>query len=687
MSRNPLAAVGRGYASAAYAATLGHLGEVVTLPVSGAHLLRRSIPGGGVDLSGPYPLLIVPRPAGLAADLQAQAATGAVSVTAVLDPLTTPDDESLASAFPDLLTPFKHHHLVDLTDAAHQPTAHHRRDTRRALRRLRIERTRDADRATAALVRCYGALRQRVAMDGPADLPDDALAAQIRLDDVTTWVASADSRDVGVALFVTDGERAWYHLAAADDEGRRAGALYGLLATALDEQRDSGIAVVDLGGPAGSEAGGDGLDAFKAGWATHRVTARLAGAVLDRDDYDRRSGPRSTSWFPAYRDPARPAPSLDPPVRTGTPNEIDRTALFALIGDALDRRRLTNDGPFVRELEERLAERCGAHVVAVANGTMALTVAGQALGLRGRIAVPSWTFAGTVSAIVSLGATPVFVDVGADHVMDPAELARVAADGLDGVVPVHLFGRACDTDALGVVAGGLGVPVLYDAAQALGTTRLGVPVGALGTAATFSLHATKWFSTVEGGLITTTDAALADECRRLRFFGFDHRGRVAGVGTNAKMSELHAAVGLTQLDRYDGLRSANEERYGAYRAALADVPGVHLVDTGPDGTTARPYVVVEVDGPLLGHRDRLWRSLAAEGVHTRRYFHPGVHRLGPYRTHAAGAHLPVTERLAATSLSLPTGDAVTVETAARIGVLVGRLVGGTAPARRELVAG
>ncbi len=298
---------GAGFASTKFVETSCHADDVVPLSRSGAVLVRRPIDGGGHDLAGPYPLLVVPRPAGLAADLAELDGGPSISVTAVIDPLSCPDAVALGTAFPDLLVPFKRHHLVDLTDGAHSASAHHRRYARRAHRSLTIERCDDTARVGDALVVAYAALRARVELSEGSDLTPDELRRQVALDGVSAWIATADGVDLAVALWVRDGRFAWYHLAAATPAGREAWALFGLMATALSELRDDGVELVDLGGPAGtSDRPGDGLDAFKAGWSTHHTLALLGGRVLDRDRYDRLSEGVDTSWFPAYRAGRRP---------------------------------------------------------------------------------------------------------------------------------------------------------------------------------------------------------------------------------------------------------------------------------------------------------------------------------------------------------------------------------------------
>ncbi len=366
---------------------------------------------------------------------------------------------------------------------------------------------------------------------------------------------------------------------------------------------------------------------------------------------------------------------------TGAPNGIDREAVYRRLDAMFDRNRLTNNGPLVREFEEAIASIVGVdHVVAVSNGTLALLVGAVGLGATGDVIVPSWTFAGTVQPLVWAGLRPRFVDVDPlTHSLDPASVrAALSQRGADTaevglVVPVHLWGRPCDVEAIDRAASEAGVPVLYDAAHAFGATHSGTPVGNFGQAEIFSFHATKWMSSIEGGAITTNDAALADHCRRLRNFGFAGEGDIPVSGINAKMSEMHAAVGLTQLERFDTIRAANRERYEAYAAAFDSAsstrPSVRLAPVTNAGSSPHGYVVVEI---LADHPEparALQSLLDAENVRTRRYFAPGVHRLGAFDSTDTGP-LPVTETLAQRCLSLPTGEAITTEDAVTIAGLV-----------------
>ncbi len=353
-------------------------------------------------------------------------------------------------------------------------------------------------------------------------------------------------------------------------------------------------------------------------------------------------------------------PAFAETLHVGRPNIGDRARFLERAAAILDRRWLTNDGDMVRAFEREVAAACGVpHVVAVCNGTMALALACRALGLTGEVIVPSFTFVATAHVLEWHGLVPVFCDVDpATHTLDPDRVEELLSDRTSAILGVHLWGRACDVERLRTLADRRRLALLFDAAHAFACHRDGVPVGSFGDAAALSFHATKIVNAFEGGAVATRDGELAARLRLLRNSGFAGIDRVAAVGLNAKMTEVSAAMGLTSLESLAVFLEANRANYAAYVSNLDGLPGIRLVDTG----TSRAHVVIEVDQEVCGvSRDRLVEILWAENVRARRYFHPGCHRQAPYaeRYPAAGARLPVTERLAEQVLVLPTGTAVT----------------------------
>lgn len=366
-------------------------------------------------------------------------------------------------------------------------------------------------------------------------------------------------------------------------------------------------------------------------------------------------------------------PAFASPLHVGWPNIGDRDRFLALVGEVLDRRRLTNSGPLVEEFERRLAARLGVrHCVVVSNATVGLELAYAEAGLTGEVIVPSFTFIATVHALRRIGCTPVFCDIDPrSHNIDPRVVERLITPRTTGIVGVHLWGRACDVLALEAIAARHGLSLVFDAAHAFGCAAGGRPIGAWGRASVFSFHATKVLNSFEGGAIVTSDDSLADRLQSARNFGFTGAGHddVVQLGTNAKMPEVSAAMGLVNLEAVDDFIAINRRNHLAYRRALEGLPGLALQTFDESQHPNCQYAVVEVDAAGAGvTRDDLLAVLHAENVLARRYFWPGAHRLEPYRTtHPRAADsLPHTEAVAARVLVLPTGSGVSEE---QIGVI------------------
>ena len=357
------------------------------------------------------------------------------------------------------------------------------------------------------------------------------------------------------------------------------------------------------------------------------------------------------------------APAFAEKLHVGRPNIGDRARLMARIEDMLDRRWLSNNGPFVQELERRIAEMVGVrHCVAMCNATVALEIAIRALGMSGEVIVPSYTFVATPHALQWQQITPVFCDVDPrTHNIDPSRVEALITPRTSGVVGVHVWGTPCDVDALAEIAERRGLRLLYDAAHAFGCSYRGRMIGSFGDAEVFSFHATKFFNSFEGGAVTTDDDDLARKLRLMKNFGFVNYDQVDYIGTNGKMSEIAAAMGLTSLESMDDFVAVNRRNYRRYREGLADLPGVRMIAHDQTERHNFQYIVLEIDEAATGiGRDLLVRLLWAENVLARRYFYPGCHRMEPYRSYFphAGLLLPETEALCGRALQLPTGTAV-----------------------------
>lgn len=352
------------------------------------------------------------------------------------------------------------------------------------------------------------------------------------------------------------------------------------------------------------------------------------------------------------------APLFPEPIHVGRPHIGNRESLFRRLTSALDSKWLSNGGPLVREFEERVASQVGVrHCVATSSGTRAIEILARALDIKGRVVVPSFTFVATANALRWAGLEPEFCDVDpATHNLDPASVEQILDDNIGAIMGVHLWGRACDVDRLTALAQRAGCPLIFDAAHAFGCGYKGRPVGGFGDAEVFSFHATKCVNSFEGGAIVTNDEKIASEARLLQNFGFADFDYVTRVGTNGRMSEASAAMGLTSLESKDEFIAINRRNYTAYREGLAGIPGLSLVEFGDDFSSNYHYVIVEVDErkSKIG-RDLIHGILWAENILARRYFYPGCHRMIPYQEAFGARQLPVTDHLANSLLSLPSG--------------------------------
>jgi dTDP-4-amino-4,6-dideoxygalactose transaminase len=356
-------------------------------------------------------------------------------------------------------------------------------------------------------------------------------------------------------------------------------------------------------------------------------------------------------------------PAFIEPLHVGRPNIGDRERLLQRINDMLDRRWLSNHGPFVQEFEAEVARRLGVkHCIAMCNGTVALEIAIRALGLTGEVIVPSFTFIATAHALQWQEITPVFCDINErTHTIDPAAVERMITPRTTGIIGVHVWGQPCETEALTRIADKRNLQLLFDASHAFGCSSQAWSIGNFGRAEVFSFHATKFCNTFEGGAITTNDNELAAKIRLMKNFGFSGYDNVIYIGTNGKMSEVCAAMGLTSLESLDSFIQANRANYEAYRRGLAGAPGVRMIEFDASEQCNYQYIIIEIDDAETGiSRDLILRILHAENILARRYFYPGCHRMEPYRSYFPHADLllPNTNAVARRVLVLPTGTTV-----------------------------
>ena len=377
----------------------------------------------------------------------------------------------------------------------------------------------------------------------------------------------------------------------------------------------------------------------------------------------------TTATAPAVLGGARAFPDGLPLVRPTIP---DVPGLARRIEDILASGMLTN-GRTVRELEERASELLDVpHVIALSSCTAGLMLTLQALAAPGPVVLPSFTFAASAHAVHWTGSTPVFAEIRRDDLtLDPDDAAaQVQRSGATAMTATHIYGTPCQVERLQAVADAAGIPLVYDAAHALGSRRQGRPVGGFGAAEVFSMSPTKVTTAGEGGLVATRDADLAARLRIARDYGNPGDYDCLFPGLNARMSELHAAVALAGIPTVGERVAFRNELVRAFRAAVADVPGLSFptLDDG-DVSTFKDLTLV-LDPEVFGLTNvELAGALKAEGIDSRRYYAPPIHRQQAY-AHLAHRDLPVTDEMAARVLTPPLYSHMTLEQASRVGEVV-----------------
>ena len=329
-----------------------------------------------------------------------------------------------------------------------------------------------------------------------------------------------------------------------------------------------------------------------------------------------------------------------------------------LVNEVLDSDVLAL-GPMAQRFEQGLAELTGRRFgVSCSSGTAGLHMVVRSLGIGqgDEVITTPFSFVASSNCLLYEHARPRFVDIEPDSLgLDPDAAAAAAGPQTVGILPVHVFGRPCRISELDVLAAQRGWHLIEDACEALGSSRLGRPMGTYGAASVFAFYPNKQITTGEGGVVVTDDAALADDLRSLRNQGRDADGTWLNhvqLGFNYRMDDLSAAIGLAQLERLHELQAGRARVAAAYERALAGVEGIQLPTTGPDEQVDWFVYVIRLDPDL--DRQRLMAALADFGVPSRPYFSP-LHLQPLYRErlgHGPG-DFPVTERIAASTLALP----------------------------------
>jgi dTDP-4-amino-4,6-dideoxygalactose transaminase len=348
-------------------------------------------------------------------------------------------------------------------------------------------------------------------------------------------------------------------------------------------------------------------------------------------------------------------------LHTGSPNIPDVDEFLSKAKKILESKRLSNNGPMVRELEASLAEFLGVkHVVTVCNATVGLMMAVKMLGLSGEVILPAFTFIASAHILQWEGIKPVFCDIcPKTHNIDVEKVEKLITDKTSAIMGVHIWGRPCMHDELFTIARKHNLKLFYDAAHAFGTTYKTRSVASLEDVSVLSFHATKCFNTFEGGAIVTNNDDLAEKALLIRNYAFHSEDKVIGLGINAKMSEIHAAMGLCSLDKINDVIGHNKNVYLYYKEQLAGVNGISIIDYPENEKHNYHYVIAEVDEKIFEHsRNSLHNFLKKNNVMARRYFYPGCHKSKPYKNLYPDIYLPQTDALCKKVLALPGGSGI-----------------------------
>lgn len=329
-----------------------------------------------------------------------------------------------------------------------------------------------------------------------------------------------------------------------------------------------------------------------------------------------------------------------------------------MLKEIWDRKWITNNGSFHRQLEKALAEYLKVPYISLfTNGTLPLITALQAMRITGEVITTPYSFVATTHALWWNGIKPVFVDIDPTNCgIDPSKIEAAITPKTTAIMPVHCYGKPCDTKAIQEIADKYGLKVIYDAAHAFGVEVEGKSVLNAGDMSTLSFHATKVYNTIEGGAMVVQDEKTKQRIDYLKNFGFANETTVVAPGINSKMDEIRAAYGLLNLRQVDKAIAARRRVANIYREALRNVEGVTFFDDMPGVRHNYSYFPIFIDAIKFGKtRDRLYFDMKENNVLGRRYFYPLISEFSTYRglPSASRENLPVANRIADTVLCLP----------------------------------
>lgn len=348
-----------------------------------------------------------------------------------------------------------------------------------------------------------------------------------------------------------------------------------------------------------------------------------------------------------------------------------------LLKEIWDSKWITNNGSFHKRLEAALAEYLKVpYVCLFTNGTLPLITALQALRITGEVITTPYSFVATTHSIWWNGCKPVFVDIDwKTGCMDPNKIEAAITPKTTAIMPVHVYGKPCDTKAIQDIADKYGLKVIYDAAHAFGVEVNGESILNAGDLSTLSFHATKVYNTIEGGAMVMHDAKTKQRIDYLKNFGFAGETEVVGPGINSKMDEMRSAYGLLNLKQVDAAIEARHQVAIKYREALKDVSGIEYWDDLSGVKHNYSYFPIFVHEKEYGMtRDELYFKMKEQGILGRRYFYPLISEFSTYRglDSARPENLPVAHKMANSVICLPMHHALTDEEINRVIKLVVR---------------
>ena len=349
----------------------------------------------------------------------------------------------------------------------------------------------------------------------------------------------------------------------------------------------------------------------------------------------------------------------DKQIKVTSPLMPDLKEFEALLEDIWDRKWLTNNGYYHKELEKALSEYLGVDYISLfTNGTLPLITALQALDLRdGEIITTPYSFVATTHSIWWNGLTPVFVDV--DPIIgniDPEKIEAAITENTVAIMPVHVYGNPCDTNRIQQIADKYKLKVIYDAAHAFGVKVNGKSILEEGDISTLSFHATKVYNTVEGGALICHSAEMKKKIDQLKNFGFTGEITVEAPGINSKMDEIRAAYGLLNLKQVDAAIAKRKHIAELYREALKNVPGIRFLNDLEGVRHNYSYFPIFITEKEYGmSRDALYDKLKSQNILARRYFYPLISNFPVYKGLESSnpSNLPVATKLAEQVLCLP----------------------------------